>query len=747
VWWWLRSLGEEGVEVGEPVRRALCVPVGSFGVAGAEPAAGAPQALGFAAERTGRLAAALRELGYECRVLGGDPPAQVLGARVEEFLSERLPAGAVRIVHVLSHGQVKRRGGALQVVGGDGEVHPATDVERWLKVVELEPSAAATLFLLDVCYAGHATTLPWAPTVAADPRAPVLAAADLEAFDGHFTTAVIEALEKVAGGGFDIARGVDRVPLSLVGRDICARVAATGLQQVQPSTVWFTHEIDFPFFPNPRPGPASVAADGADPGIGDLAGQLTSSLEPTGAAEAPQFDGEHFQERAYARGVFGEQLRSGLFCGRDRLLTELAGWMDRPPADSAGGGLKVVTGSPGSGKSALLGVLVCAAHPALRERTEPGWHHLEPGVPSLNEHLVAVHARQLTTQQVIDSLARQLNLTPPTSPITNRAITDRVITDGASQGQQQGWTARRLIDAVTRLPDPPLIVVDALDEAAQPRELTQQLLMPLATTTRPAPTARMAAATRPRPQVAPGHPQGPGGICRLLVGTRDWPQFSDLLELAHHHNGLIRLDAEPVTEIQTAVSDYIVGILARLRPYNTPAYFDARTAFAATLAGTLTSPDPAAPAGGDAHPRWGPFLVAALFTYHQVITGALGTDPAAAAELAAQVPRTLPEVMELDLQRHHTQPWARAFLSTLAYARGDGLPLHLLADLAPVFHPADTAQTGVPAPDLDTTRHILELIRFYLRLTPDRDGAIHYRLFHQGLADHLREYPLPPTTP
>ena len=72
-----------------------------------------------------------------------------------------------------------------------------------------------------------------------------------------------------------------------------------------------------------------------------------------------------------------------------------------------GSALQVVTGKPGVGKSALLGVLVCAAHPQLRNYTQPLWSSL-PKKPAWNDRLVVVHARRRSLEEIADSLARQM---------------------------------------------------------------------------------------------------------------------------------------------------------------------------------------------------------------------------------------------------------------------------------------------------------------------------------------------------
>ena len=121
------------------------------------------------------------------------------------------------------------------------------------------------------------------------------------------------------------------------------------------------------------------------------------------------FDPRHFMRRAgAAEAVFG-QVGRGFFHGRAEQLQQLRGWvMGTGPA------LRVVTGKPGVGKSALLGVVVCAAHPALRERTRDLWDRLPHMPPPLPEGCLAVvHARRRTVAQITASIARQWQLPAP----------------------------------------------------------------------------------------------------------------------------------------------------------------------------------------------------------------------------------------------------------------------------------------------------------------------------------------------
>ncbi len=87
--------------------------------------------------------------------------------------------------------------------------------------------------------------------------------------------------------------------------------------------------------------------------------------------------------------------RSEGFVGRVGLRAEIAGWLG-----TARGGMFVVTGGPGTGKSALMGLLA-------RQSASDEWARGLDGGPCLPEGMfdVIVHARQKTLEQVEDELA------------------------------------------------------------------------------------------------------------------------------------------------------------------------------------------------------------------------------------------------------------------------------------------------------------------------------------------------------
>src|SRR5215211_3425339 len=105
--------------------------------------------------------------------------------------------------------------------------------------------------------------------------------------------------------------------------------------------------------------------------------------------------------------------------------------------------LQVVTGSPGTGKSALLGVVVCLGHPDLAPlaqllerlpaKVKP--RRARPG------SMAAVHARNRDVTQLLESIGRQLSINAPCTDIGG------------------------LLTGLRDRDDQPIIVLDALHEA------------------------------------------------------------------------------------------------------------------------------------------------------------------------------------------------------------------------------------------------------------------------------------------
>ncbi len=633
--------------------------------------------LPFAHGLTTELSEALDTLGYQTTVRAEPELASAgLGAAIREHLDID-DAHGVLIVHALTHGRAADGDASVYLLGSDGKTHSDTDVAHWLTSLHNVGDRPLTLFLLDLCQAGTVARLPWQVSADRSVRGWVIAACrgDRPAYDGRFTRAVVNVLRALAAGDLDIDPALEYVPLATVARAIRREVNRLTVaddsypQQVTATLIDISSdEPDLPFFPNP------VHRD--DPRV-RLRAEVDSGLLPFLDDLDEGLDARHFAERAAGAGPLPDatdQL-TGCFTGRAEELRRLSPWL----SGEGDASLYVVTGSPGVGKSALLGVLVCAAHPLLREQTRPLWNRIAQR-PLRLSNLVAVHVRRRGVDDVTRSLSRQL-------------------------GQQETHAAAGLVQAITGLPHRPVLVVDALDEADNGPELMNELLMPLATARRP-----------------DGTP-----ATRLLVGVRPYADYSPLMEAAAAEGGLVNLDEVPAGVLEDDLYQYVTELL-RTDPEYRPRG-GVVGAFASEVARVLSEQ-------ASERREWGEFLVAGLYTRHQLTTRPEPiADPAEAGRLGAQTPRTLPEVLDIDLSTNRAGPLLRQVVTILAHAHGQGMPLTVITRLA--------GTTRKKGPSAEEVRQALHAARFYLRQSTDVDGSTLYRLFHQGLADHLRQKPVP----
>jgi hypothetical protein len=668
----------------------------------------------LADELRGELAA----LKYAC-----DDPApagwtsEAVGAAVLGAI-KAAAADDVLIVHILTHGEVSDETGKLYVIGRDASRDVQAEVEVWLTAVQDrkktsgdtgEQASPLVLFMLDTCQSGTAARLPWqGATADGSGRAWVIAACgpQEQAFNGRLTRAATSVLRRLRNWELDIAPAFEFVPLPKVAQEISAEVArlareeGDGLPQQVTGTRLDISAVppDLPFFRNPaHPLGGHVAPPpGTEPALASFSDGIreprttrpspagTPDAWPAGTKALPQHPGlnpDHFVDRARGHGQILAAPEAGCFTGRLDQLNELVPWMQGWHAGERQRTLSVVTGGPGVGKSALLGVLVCAAHPGLRDATKTLWNEARQAPPEIR-HLVAVHARQRDLADVTGCLGRQLNAEAgaPDGPSDPAGLVAAV---AAAQGKV------------------PVIVLDALDEATGPQAIVDQLIVPLVEARRP-----------------DGTP-----ACRVLVGTRR-DGFEGLLSAAAAQGGLIDLDDTNRDQLLADLSGY-VGKLLRTQPgYREPKMAGVRGAFAEAVASALARQP-------DDDRRWGEFLIAGLYTHS--FLHATGAAPVGSADEAGSrgtdCPRTLPEVLELDLKSRRNEAELRQVLQIVTLARDAGMPASVIDRCRPWHSPLLPWTRTLP---------LLDDLGFYLRRGSDADGTTLYHVFHEGLAEQLR---------
>ncbi|WTW98450.1 AAA family ATPase [Streptomycetaceae bacterium NBC_01309] len=578
------------------------------------------------------------------------------------------------VIHLLSHGEPTRNRRGLRVVGGDGQLTEA--LSRWVDLAEdreADGPCASVLLILDLCHSGVVGAEHLRSLIRPELRRVwVLAAcpSDKPAYDGRLSLAVDDVLRGFASGELKLDESLKYVPIDRFCREVARRVeeqsAGSYRQTVErPLTALGDDLSHLRFFPNPRYDPAALRSRGSvDPTVYNVLDEVA--------------DSRHFVLRAHgADSAFGD---SGVpvFTGRSTELRELTAWVE-----GRGSPLRVVTGVPGAGKSALVSVLTCAAHPELREATEQVWRPSGADVPAAVEGLAVVHARRRMTTEILTSLAAQWGLGSPP--------------------RGTAWTTDQLVAALGSMPRPPYLVVDALDEAEHPGDLVAGLLLPLASARR--------SDTEP--------------LCRILVATRRDEGLHHLLDEAEARGGLVDLDDVPAARLR---KDLVYFVSRVLRPLDsrTPPWcsFPAAEGLGGAMADTLLS-----------GPReWGEFLVAALYLRFLQDQKAAPTTVAEAEALGRDIPRTLDAILDLNL-KFLGQPGLTEIMAALAWAEGSGMPEAFLAQVAGLPS-APEEPAAVPNPS-----ELLQTVRFYVRRNVDRDGTPLYRLFHQGLADRLRRRP------
>ncbi len=162
---------------------------------------------------------------------------------------------------------------------------------------------------------------------------------------------------------------------------------------------------------------------------------------------------EHWIPRAH-----GTDLTSNIsyFRGREQALREIVAWLGSEDRRDT---LRVMTGAPGAGKSAILARLVTLSDPKYRRARKARrlFANLpQDTLPPEGIVDVAVHARGKTVSQVAEIIADKIGLRGPKSQSAEHVV----LTVGKRR--------RRLV-----------IVLDALDEAVGPGDLVSALISKL----------------------------------------------------------------------------------------------------------------------------------------------------------------------------------------------------------------------------------------------------------------------------
>lgn len=250
------------------------------------------------------------------------------------------------------------------------------------------------------------------------------------------------------------------------------------------------------------------------------------------------------------------------FTGRHSTLIDLASWLNTADCDDTWA-CRVVTAAPGSGKTAVLGLIAALTHRE-RHRTVPGLG-LPQDLLTAGAVDAAIYAQRLTDADVLDALC--------------------------AAARVRATTVGELLDALDDRPRPLTVLIDALDEAATPDSLCTTILRPLIRHSR----GRLRLLLGSRPFLLPHLGLGPAQVVDLDSDRYADPQalavYAARTLLQAHPDSPYRDHPVAVRPVAQAVAEAAGHsfLIARIT--------------AGTLAATPTLPDPADPLWRSALPR------------------------------------------------------------------------------------------------------------------------------------------------
>ncbi|MBO4269097.1 caspase family protein [Microbispora triticiradicis] len=457
-----------------------------------------PNALGW--DRPGLVEARNRiinlftkQLGYEhVTDLGLNPTAEQLTSQLRGFCkSDERSVDDLIVVYIAAHGEILDDDEHVLLTS---DTDP-NDVEDALATLTLAKKmlrgtkVRRLLLLLDTCYSGRGGNQLAASALQMNRRwdsqsgSGFVVICSAQPNEQAQTGAFADLLERAVTSVITAGHGPQALALDAVVEQMNAHPERPGHQQIGMSLIGLTGSIP-PFLRNPRHDVRLTEVDLA----------LQQADEWQKQAERRELE---FRTRLLVRamGSSDPDRLNWWFWGRHKALAHINRWL-REPGSHQSSQVRpalAVTAGPGSGKTAVLGLIATLTHPE-RWRTVPvdsiGLHR--DMVPAPDAIGVTIYGQNLTDDQVLQAIC--------------------------AAGRVTASTVGELLDALGTLAvargRPLTVLIDALDEAVTPGSLCTRILRPLIDHAR--------------------------GRIRLLVGTR--PHLLERLGLDRSEQ--VDLDAE-----------------------------------------------------------------------------------------------------------------------------------------------------------------------------------------------------------
>ncbi|MET7633418.1 caspase family protein [Streptomyces sp. NPDC005499] len=607
------------------------------------------------------------ELGYQHEtVLGLNPTKAQLADQLRAF--SRSPdrrESDLLAVYVSGHGEVLDDDEHVLLTADtdpDDIDYTALPTAELARAILRGTSVRRLLLVLDTCYSGQggndtaATALKrisaeWGQADGAGLVIVSSAQPHQQAQAGLFPRLLADAVGNRATAG----HGPRALPVDMLVKQMNAHPALPKHQRINLAMVGLTGEVP-EFFANPRYGTWLTDVD--------LAIQAAAEFDE----QARRRDTELTRRLlVHAMGYPRDAVEGWWFCGRHAVLADVAKWLRTPAVD--GDDCLVVTAGPGSGKTAVLGLIAVLAHPERRRTVPVGSLGLTPSLVLDAEAVdVAIYAQNLTDTDVLNALAAAARVRANTVGELLKALEKR--------GGEGPFT----------------VLIDALDEAATPDTLCTQILKPLINYSE--------------------------GRIRLLLGTR--PDLLDSLGIRPSNEvgsgRIIDLD-DPRYADPEALTAYTVRTLIEARP-NSP---------------YRRCPEALRPVAEAVAAAAGPsFLVSRITAGMLAAADDVVADPQDPA-WRASLPCHAAQAMREDLAGRLGDDAQRAtdLLRPLAFAQGQGLPWE------DVWALAASEISGRSYTDDDVVWLRGAAGSYVVEATESDRSA--YRLYHQALAEHLRD--------
>jgi WD40 repeat protein len=361
-----------------------------------------------------------------------DPAREQIRREIRDFCVNCDEKDVVTLYYT---GHADKVNGTHRLYAGDTTDRVAGTLETGdlVELMLVDTPLQCALVILDTCFAGkggaeglqkavtavsEGTGKTFAVLTAAHPREQIEA--------GDFVRLFKNAVDQRAVAGHQLRF----LPLGALAAEMNKN--CPGWQSISQSALFAKTDV-LPFLPNPR----------FDPRLHDLDLLTQLRIEQGALREGELLD--HFLPRA--RGVEVATESGWRFVGREAALRDLVSWLRN--ADNLTS--RIVTGGPGSGKSAVIGRLTVLNDHTWR-RAVPKESLAADTIPPEGSITASIHARGMTSAQVLAAISAPVGV-----PVAR--------TSGA---------------LLEQMPDGRFtIAIDAIDEALDPAELVDQYLKPL----------------------------------------------------------------------------------------------------------------------------------------------------------------------------------------------------------------------------------------------------------------------------